>query len=157
GVDARFQIDDAIRSADNRIEDRANRAPDDEMSAEVVQVIGANCKRWSNLLLDAEVKLLHHRILQVVINDIDAACPGTGKNDAGKGRGKEGRERRNSSCGGIKKEEITGEYLDGKRAPVKPAFESLNLKRHAVVIDALAAVNACMPALSCPVKADSRS
>ena len=60
-LNARFQIRHRVRTAHYRIEHGADRAADDEVGAEVVQIVGAQHIVAAKLALNAEIHLLHHR------------------------------------------------------------------------------------------------
>src|SRR5207237_9414927 len=82
--------------------------------------------------------------------------------EAVEGVGKRGCGRRELAARGVEQtrrrdeEEIAGAHLDGQRATVEAALQGLNLKRHAVVVDAVAAVDARVPVSCGPVEADAR-
>ena len=71
-VGAGLEARDRLRPAGVRIEDRAHRYANEEVRAEIVNAIGANDPVLSELVLHTEVELLHHRVLDVVIDDVHA-------------------------------------------------------------------------------------
>jgi hypothetical protein len=87
------RADELFDTAHYRIEYRADRPADDKVGAEVVQVIGAQDKVPSDLALDAQVRLLHHRVLQSIVDDVYPAGAGAGKNESRK-RIRDGRRKR---------------------------------------------------------------
>lgn len=107
GVDARLQVLDRVRTANHRVEHGANRHADDEVGAEVVNTIGAKHPVSSELGLEAEVELLHHRVLHFVVDDVDAAGTGAGNDEAGEGIAEGGRAG-NEVSGGIEVDRNAG-------------------------------------------------
>lgn len=57
---------------------------------------------------------------------------------------------------GLALEEVTGPYLDGECATVRAALKRLDFQRHAVVVDAISAVNADPPVFCRVIKPDAR-
>jgi hypothetical protein len=75
-------------------------------------------------LLDADVRLLHRRVLQVVVNDVDAARARARQHEAGEGRRETRRGRRELPARGVEEtlrldeEDVPGADFDGERAAV---------------------------------------
>src|SRR5581483_59682 len=107
------------------------------------------------LRLDADVGLLHHRVLQAVIDDVDAAGAGARQDKAGEGVARGRRERRKVARL-IEEEEVAGAHLNRQSPSIEATFERLNLQRDAVVVDAIAAVQAQAPT-GRPVEAEARA
>src|SRR5215204_1917529 len=70
--DARFEVDDAVGTANDRIVDDADGSPDDKARPEIMQVIGAKNEISGKFPAQPKIRLLHHRILQIVVDNIDA-------------------------------------------------------------------------------------
>ena len=83
-LNARFQIYHGVWSTNHRIEDGADGASNDEMRAEIVQVVGAQHVVISKLPLNADIHLLHHRVLHSVVDDINARRPRARQDEPGK-------------------------------------------------------------------------
>src|SRR5258708_584179 len=155
--DARFQIDDGIRAADYGIEHSADGAADDEMGAEIVQIIDPEREVPCELRLKADVGLLDHRILHAIIDDVDAAGAGARQDEAGERVADRRRDRREAAGVRIKEEDVAGAALDRQRSAVEAALERLDLERDPVVVDPVAAVNAQVTAGRRPVETDARA
>ncbi len=84
-LDAGFQIRNRVRTAHDRIEHSADCSTNDEMRAEVVQIVGAKNVVAAKLALDANIRLLDHRILHGVVDDVDSCRSGAGQNKSGEG------------------------------------------------------------------------
>ena len=93
-VHARFEVDDAIGAAHDWIEHLADPATDDEVCAEIVHAVDAQHDARRQLLLIAEVELLDRRVLQRVVDDVDARRAGAGEDEPGEGIGRRRRKRR---------------------------------------------------------------
>ena len=156
-VHARLEVDDAIRAADHRVEHLADRAADDEVRAEVVHAVHAQHDAVRQGLLDAEVPLLDARVLHRVVDDVDARGAGAGQDEAGERIGDRRRERRELAGVRVEEEHVAGLHLDRQRPPVEAALERLDLQRDAVVVDAVAAVDAEPAVAGRPVEADARA
>ena len=156
-VHARFEVDDAIRSADHGIEHLANGPAGNEMRADVVDTVDAKDNLPGERALEPKVPLLHTRILQSIIDDVDSRRAGAGKNEPGEGVGKRRRDGRKPSGCRIQKEHIAGPYFDRQRATVQAAFERLDLKGNPVVIDPVSAAHARLAAAGCPIEPQPRA
>src|SRR6185295_11126515 len=77
-----LEICHRVRTTHDRVEHTPNCATDDEMRAEVMQVVRAQDVVIAKLSLDAEVHLLHHRILHGVVDDVNARSAGAPQNKA---------------------------------------------------------------------------
>ena len=59
--------------------------PEDEVRAQVVNAVGADHPVLRELPLEAEVELLHRRVLHGVVDDVDARRACARKNEPGEG------------------------------------------------------------------------
>src|ERR1044072_9151197 len=126
------------------------------MSAEVVQVISAYCELISQFTLEADIHLLHHRVLHLIVDDIDATGASSRKDKTAKGILNIRCKRRKHAGVLIEKKGIAGAYFNGQRPPVQPAFKRLNLNRNAVVVNPITAMQACVSIFGRPIKANPR-
>src|ERR1043165_6079086 len=140
----RFEILHDVRSANDRIERHgSDDATDDEVGANVAHVIGTESKLATKLALHARVHLLDHRVLEIIVDDVDAAGSGAGQHKSGERVRKRRGARRKHAVDRIEKKrrrnekKISGANLDRQRAAVKPAFEFLNLESDAVVVNSV--------------------
>src|SRR5215813_2168002 len=79
-VHRRLKIGHRVRTAGNRVVvNLPDRTPDDKARAEVVDTVYSYNKPFTNLLFDTEIDLLHHRITEAVVNDVDSSRPCTCK------------------------------------------------------------------------------
>jgi hypothetical protein len=139
--------------AHHRVEDLADLPSDDEVGAQVVQAVHAQDHPLAHAGLDPEVELLHARVLQRVVDDVDAGSARAGQREAREGIREMGRERRELPGGGVDEEDVARPDLDGQGPAVQPALQRHDLERHPVVVDAVAAVHAVAAALARPVEA----
>ena len=156
-VHARLEIDDAIGSADDRVEDLADRAADDEVRAEIVHAVDAQDDVARERALEAEVPLLHARVLHAVVDDVDPRRPRAGQDEPRERIRDRGGERRKAAGRRVEEEDVPGAHFDRQRAPVQPALERLDLQRDAVVVDAVAAAHARPAVAGRPVEPDPRA
>src|SRR5262245_7016418 len=144
--DARLQIGNGIRSTDNRIEYGTDGTSNDEVRAEVVQVVCSKHVVASKLTLNSEIELLDHRVLHRVVDDIDAPRSGAGKDESRKWIRQSGRSRWKLAHHGIEwvsldVEEWAGPHVNWQSTSVQSAFKRLNFQGNAVVINAVSTVN----------------
>src|SRR5262249_29720238 len=156
GLDARLEIYDPIRPSDYRVEDRSDRAADDEVSSEIVQIVGSHREVPADLALESNVRLLDHRILHFVVDDVDSSRTCSGQDKPGE-RIRETRRKRRKLTLLIQEEKVSGAHLDRKRTSVKPTFERLYFQSNPVVVDPISAMNAGAAIAGCPVETDTRS
>ena len=154
-VDAGLEVHDAIGPSDDRVE-HPRRAADDEVRAEVVHAVGAQHDVFGSIALDAEVQLLHDRVLHAVVDDVDARRAGARKDEAGERVGQSTARTAGTAGRGIEEEHVARAHLDRQRATVEPALERLDLERDPVVVDAVPAVHARPRVARRPVEADAR-
>ena len=107
-------------------------------------------------LLDADVELVHRRVLQVRVDDVDARGAGARQDEAGERIRERRSEGRKLPGRRIEEEHVAGTDLDRQRAAVEPALERLDLQHDAVVVDAVAAANDETAIGRVPGKADPR-
>ena len=151
---ARFEVDDAVGSADDRVEDDADVTPDDEVRPERVDAVQPHAPLVAHLVLDAQVELLRLRVLHRVVDDVDPRRAGARQDEAGERVGDARRKRRQALR--PEEEHVAGAHFDRQRAAVEAALERLNLERDAVEVDAVAAVEAALAVGRGPVEADTR-
>ena len=137
---ARFDVHHAIGPADHRIEHFADGSTDQEMGSPVVDNVDAGA-RTEDRLLDAEVKFLDHRVLQVRVDDIDARGAGSRQDEARERVRDRWRERRQPASVRIEEEHVAGPDFDGQRPAVQTALERLNLQHDPVVVDPISAAH----------------
>ena len=138
---ARLEVDDAVGTADDRVEHRADGAPDDEVGAVVVHDIDANTCRRPSWRSTPSRHLVHLRVLQSRVDDVDARGAGAGQDKPGERVRRARGERRHEAGRGVDEEQVAGADLDRQRPAVEPALERLNLQRDAIVVDAVSAAN----------------
>jgi hypothetical protein len=68
---AGLDVDDAIGAADHGVEDLADGASDQEIDTLVVETIDAHV-RAAHARLEAQMELVHGRVLQMRVDDVDA-------------------------------------------------------------------------------------
>ncbi len=153
---ARLEVDDAIRSADDGVEDDADVTPDDEVGPERVDAVQPHAPLVAHLVLDAKVELLRLRVLHRVVDDVDPRGAGARQDEAGERVGDARRKRRQGGTEDLEEDRATRAHFDRQRAAVEAALERLNLERDAVEVDAVAAVDAALAAGRGPVEADAR-
>ena len=156
GVHAGFEIGHPFRSANDRVVNRSHRTTDDEVRAQVVDAIGLNNPIFNGLPLDAQVELLNHWVLQVVIDDVHAF----GRSGTGYDRAYESiRQRRRSGdefSVGTDERSTANTNVDGQRTAIEPAFERKDLQGHAIIVDSISPVNTHTTGLIGPVEANPR-
>ena len=132
------------------IEDRADRAADDEARAEIVNAVDLDQQALADLLLDAEIELLHHGVAQAIVDDVDAGAACAGEEESAERAGQHLR------CAGLERAVLI--QIDGnaigigdhvargdvqrERASIEALLQRHDFKRDAVVVDAVSAVNA---------------
>ncbi len=86
---------------------------------------------------------MDHRILQIVVDDIDAACSCARQNKSRERVCERRRARRKHAVHRIEKklrrdkENVAGANFNRQSATVEPALECLNFKRDAIVVNAI--------------------
>src|SRR5215213_187297 len=86
-------------------------------------------------------------VLKIVVDDVDAAGPGSGQDEASERVCERRSAWRKDAVHRIEKErrrnkeKITGTNFDRERATIKTALECLNFESDAVVINAVSGVN----------------
>src|SRR6185369_3535847 len=90
--------------ADNGIEgNRANHASYDEVCADVANVVGAQDQLVAELLLNADAHLVDHRVLEIVVDDVDATRTCAWQHETGERIRERRRARRKHAVHGIEK------------------------------------------------------
>src|ERR1700726_577888 len=115
------------------------------MCAQIVNAVDFQYPIAGHLVLNAEVKLLHHRVAHVVIDDIDAFSGATGARNDGASEscvGVGGRQAGYEISVAVKKVGAAEGDVDRQSATVESALEGFNFQRHPVVINAVTAVDA---------------
>src|ERR1700682_522292 len=157
---AGLQIGNGFRPTRYWIENRTHRHADNEVRAIVVNAVDLEHPVFREGILNAEVELLDHRILDVVVDDIDAFG---GPSSPGNDGTIEGRIRvRRSQAGNevsvaIKEIRTAQADVDRQCAAVQSTLERFEFKRNAVVIDAVSAMQTGSPTLVREIEADSRA
>ena len=126
------------------------------MRAAVVDVVDLQHRVARNLEARAEVELLHRRVLERVVDDVDARGARARQDEAGERVGEGRGERRHCPRVRIQEEDVAGPHFDRQRAAVEAALERDDLERDAVVVEAPAAVQLEGAALAQPLEADAR-
>jgi hypothetical protein len=159
--DARLEVLDSLRTTHDWIKRYgADDASNDEVRADVTQVVRTRDQLTSKLALDAHIHLVDHRVLESVVNDINAARSCSGQHKAGEGVRQSWSAGRKDAVDRVKKElgrdeeEIARTHLNRQGAPIKPALQRLDFQCHAIVVDAITAVNACPPVFGRVVKSE---
>jgi hypothetical protein len=76
-VDARFDVFRYVATTYHWVKDGANGSTDDEVRTLGVESIGLDGPVTYKLPLESGIELLHHRVLQVVVDDGDATSKST--------------------------------------------------------------------------------
>src|SRR6185503_18304277 len=159
----RLQILHDVWSTHNRIEwHRADDAADNEMRAKVAHVVCTHDKLIAQLALYAGVHLVHHRVLQIVVDDVDATGAGARQHKSRERVCERRSRRRKHAVYRIEKkrrwdkEQIAGADLNRQRTSVEATLQCLNLQRDAIVVNAVARMNARAHVAGRVVEPDTR-
>src|SRR6185369_7296787 len=120
---ARLEVLHEVRSTDDRIKRyRTDNTTDNEVCTDVAHVIGAKGKVFAQLALNSDIDLVDHRVLKIIVDDVDAARSSARQNESGERICQRGSARRNHAVDRIEKklrwneEKITGANLHRQRA-----------------------------------------
>src|SRR5262249_41661216 len=106
--------------------------------------------------------LVDHRVLHIVVDDVDTTGARARQHETRERVCQRRRRRRKDTIHRIEqklrwnKENITGTHFDRKRASVETAFECLNLERHTGVVNSVTSMNARLPVIGGKVEPDAR-
>ena len=118
----------------------------------------------AELLLDADVELLHHGIAQAIVDDVDSGGPGTSERESAEGAGKDFGSARPEGAVRVEIDrsarwignDVAGGYVERQRAAVEALFERHDFQRDAVVVNTVAAMDGEVR-IERVVEADSRT
>src|SRR5664279_1882037 len=150
GIDGGLKIGNIVGTLSVRVVYRADRAANDEASSKIMHAVYFYQQTRSDLLLDANVELLHHGAAQAVVDDVDAGSAGSGELESAKRTREHLRSTRAKCAIAIEidgyaswiGDDVAGGHVQSQRAPIEALFERHDFERDAIVVDAVTAVNA---------------
>src|SRR5688500_16569483 len=104
------------------------------MRADVANVVGAQREVVAELLLNADIHLLDHRILEIVVDDVDASGACARQNKTCERIRERRRAGRKHAVDRIEKKlwrnekQVSGAHFNGQRATIESAFQRLDLE-----------------------------
>src|SRR5258708_33872522 len=144
-VDGGLQIGDGFRTTGRGIENRRReRHPNDEVRSQIVNAIDFQDPVVGDLILNAEIELLHHRIAHIVVDDVDAfGCAASAGSD---GTGESRVRARRCEAGdevsvAVKKVGAAEGHVNRRSATRESALTGYYFERDPVVIKTVAAGN----------------